>query len=104
MRSSGIKKHSIALAGHRTSVNLEEEFWTSLREIAHKRGTTLPRLIEKIDMERKSDNLASALRIFVLCYYRHHLDQKSEMVAPLAKSFAAPNLPRARSPSAYLHR
>jgi predicted DNA-binding ribbon-helix-helix protein len=82
MKSSDIKKHSIALAGHKTSISLEDEFWKSLREIACERGTTLPRLIEEIDMERKSDNLASALRIFVLRYYRDQLGQKSEMVVP----------------------
>jgi predicted DNA-binding ribbon-helix-helix protein len=80
MKSSDIKKHSIALAGHKTSISLEDEFWKSLQEIAHERGTTLPRLIEEIDMERKSDNLASALRIFVLRYYRAALDQKGEIV------------------------
>ena len=82
MKSSDIKKHSIALAGHKTSISLEDEFWKSLREIAHERGTTLPRLIEEIDMERKSDNLASALRIFVLRYYRDQVDNKGQVVVP----------------------
>jgi predicted DNA-binding ribbon-helix-helix protein len=83
MRPSGIKKHSIALAGHRTSVNLEDQFWQGLRDIADERGTTLPKLIDEIDMERKSENLASALRVFVLHYYRDQLDQQNKMVAPL---------------------
>ena len=83
MQSSGIKRHSIDLAGHKTSVSLEDEFWKSLREIAGGRGKSLSRLIDEIDVERKFENLSSAIRLFVLRYYRDQLDQQNEMVAPL---------------------
>ena len=82
MKTSGIKKRSIRIAGHNTSVSIEDEFWDSLREIARQRGTTLPRLIDDIDMEKKSENLASALRIFVLRYYRDQVDNKGQVVVP----------------------
>jgi predicted DNA-binding ribbon-helix-helix protein len=67
---STIVKRSVYLAGHKTSVSLEGDFWEALREIADKRGETLPRLIASIDAERKSANLSSNLRLFVLQYYQ----------------------------------
>ena len=82
MKTSSIKKRSIRIAGHNTSVSIEDEFWDSLREIARQRGTTLPRLIDDIDMEKKSENLASTLRIFVLRYYRDQVDNKGQVVVP----------------------
>ena len=83
MHSSGIKKRSIVIAGHKTSVSLEDEFWEGLREIAGERGKTVSRLLDEIDTERKFENLSSALRLFVLRYYRDQPDQQGEMVAPL---------------------
>jgi predicted DNA-binding ribbon-helix-helix protein len=82
MQCSGIKKRSVVLAGHKTSVSLEDEFWKSLREIAAGHGKTLSRLIDEIDVERKFENLSSALRLFVLRYYRDQPDQQNE-IAPL---------------------
>jgi len=63
-------KRSITLDGHRTSIALEEAFWQGLEEIAAAHGASLPRLITAIDRERGSENLASALRLAVLEYYR----------------------------------
>src|SRR4249919_2562995 len=83
LQSSGIKRRSIDLAGHKTSVSLEEEFWKSLREIARGRGKNLSELLAKIDGDRQSANLSSAIRLFVLRFYRDQVDQKGEMVAPL---------------------
>ncbi len=60
-----IRKHSIAIAGHATSVSLEEEFWVALQEIAGRRGVTLAGLIADVDRER-GGNLSSALRLLVL--------------------------------------
>ena len=65
-----MKKRSITLAGHRTSVLLEDAYWESLEEIALKRDSSLQKLVEKIDASRESANLSSALRVFVLNYYR----------------------------------
>ena len=66
-----VVKHSVNL-DHRTSISLEEVFWTALKDIAHERGETVKHLITSIDTNRQSANLSSALRIFVL---RHYMDQ-----------------------------
>ena len=60
-------KHSFSLAGHRTSVALEPEFWQALTDIAERRGTILSSLVADLDAERQPDEpLASRLRIFAL--------------------------------------
>ena len=60
-------KHSFSLAGHRTSVALEQEFWDALTDIAAARGTILSALVAELDREREPDQpLASRLRIFAL--------------------------------------
>jgi predicted DNA-binding ribbon-helix-helix protein len=64
-------KHSLTLHGHRTSVSLEEPFWEALRTIAAERGQTLNQLAAEIDDARSGDEgLASAIRVFVLAFYR----------------------------------
>jgi predicted DNA-binding ribbon-helix-helix protein len=63
-------KRSITIAGHRTSVSLEEPFWSALRELAKKRGVTFATLVAEIDGKRKNRNLSSALRVYILEYYR----------------------------------
>ena len=68
---STIVKRSIVLVGHKTSVSLEDAFWTALREIAIARGTTLSTIVSSIDAERQQGNLSSAIRLFVLNYYRN---------------------------------
>lgn len=68
-----IRKRSVVIAGHPTSLTLEEAFWEDLREIARRRGTSLNALVGAIDAERRG-NLSSALRLFVLdCYRRGEL-------------------------------
>ncbi|KQU51879.1 hypothetical protein ASG72_10310 [Bosea sp. Leaf344] len=64
------RKRSLSIAGHRTSVSLEEPFWTGLREIAAERNLPLTALIAEIDLARAEDNLSSALRLHVLAHYR----------------------------------
>jgi predicted DNA-binding ribbon-helix-helix protein len=65
-----IRKHSVTVAGHRTSLSLEAAFWDQLKRIAEERGLSLNRLIEEIDRARLADspaaNLSSAARVFVL--------------------------------------
>lgn len=61
-----MKKRSITIAGHRTSVALEQEFWDEIDVLAKKQELTLTQLIEKIDETRTTENLASALRLAVL--------------------------------------
>ena len=68
---SGIAKHSVVIAGRRTSVSLEDEFWDDMRQIARGRGETLSELITSIDADRQpARNLSSATRLFVLGIYR----------------------------------
>jgi predicted DNA-binding ribbon-helix-helix protein len=65
-----VVKRSIMVAGHRTSVAIEDAFWQALKEIAASRGMTLSDLVTNIDTERQHDNLSSAIRVFVLEYFR----------------------------------
>lgn len=60
-----IKKRSVDIAGHRTSVSLEAPFWDALTAIAERRGVSVNQLIADIDKDRQG-NLSSALRVFVL--------------------------------------
>jgi predicted DNA-binding ribbon-helix-helix protein len=65
-----VLKRSLVIAGHKTSVSLENEFWNSLKEIASERGMMLGELIRTIDANRNHANLSSAIRLFVLGVYR----------------------------------
>lgn len=65
-----IKKHSLSLFGHRTSISLEEEFWAALTHIAETKNLSLQALIESIDTSRKGKNLSSTLRVYVLNFYK----------------------------------
>jgi predicted DNA-binding ribbon-helix-helix protein len=70
---SRVLKRSVIIAGHKTSVSVEDEFWATLKEIAGERGMTLAAMIGAIDGGRKHANLSSALRLFVLGFYRDQL-------------------------------
>ena len=70
--------HSIIIDGHKTSVSLEEVYWKGLREIAEERGETLSHLIAGIDTNRQNAILSSAIRHFVLGFYRDHRPIDSE--------------------------
>jgi len=61
-----MKKRSINIAGHSTSVALEPEFWAELEAIAAQGDMSMAKLIEEIDNSRETTNLASALRLHVL--------------------------------------
>ena len=67
---SPVVKRSIVIAGHKTSVSLEDAFWKGLKEIASERELTLSALVSTIDSDRVTGNLSSAVRLFVLDYYR----------------------------------
>ena len=67
---SSVIKRSIVVAGHKTSVSLEDAFWKSLKEIAGQRDMTLADLVAAIDGNREHANLSSAIRLFVLGVYR----------------------------------
>ena len=72
---STIVKRSIVVAGHKTSVSLEDAFWRGLKEIARERNMTLSDLVGSIDSSRQQGNLSSAIRLFVLSHYRSGLDE-----------------------------
>jgi predicted DNA-binding ribbon-helix-helix protein len=64
---SGLERHSFSLAGHRTSVALEPEFWEVLRRLAEQRKSSLSQLVTSADNERSAgQGLASALRLLAL--------------------------------------
>ncbi|MBP7721902.1 MAG: ribbon-helix-helix domain-containing protein [Alphaproteobacteria bacterium] len=66
-----MKKRSVKVSGHLTSVSLEEEFWQELRKLAKAEKLSLNGLIAKIDKQR-SGNLSSALRVYVLRQLRQN--------------------------------
>jgi predicted DNA-binding ribbon-helix-helix protein len=66
MMKSSIVKRSIVIDGHKTSVSLEDAFWTVLKDIAHAECMTVSKVVADIDKKRKLGNLSSALRLFVL--------------------------------------
>lgn len=69
-----VVKHSLAIAGHRTSVSLEDAFWRRLQELAASRGLSVSALAAEIDARRGDANLSSAMRVYLL-----------ETLAPIAE-------------------
>jgi predicted DNA-binding ribbon-helix-helix protein len=63
---TAIVKRSLTIAGHRTSVSLEDAFWTALKQIAARDGTSVAGLVAEIDAAREGVNLSSAIRVHVL--------------------------------------
>jgi predicted DNA-binding ribbon-helix-helix protein len=84
---STVSKRSIVIAGHKTSVSLEDDFWNGLREIARSRQKTLSDLIASIDGDRQHGNLSSCLRLFVLDHYITRLSGR--VAAPLVTAAPA---------------
>lgn len=76
-KKSPITKRSVNLDGHKTSVSLENAFWDALKQIAAGKNIAIHELIFKINNERKLGGLSSALRLFVLEYYRQKAAAKS---------------------------
>ncbi len=62
---SALRKHSVLIAGHATSISIENIFWRELTRIAEARGVSLNTLIAEIDATR-SGNLSSAIRVFIV--------------------------------------
>jgi predicted DNA-binding ribbon-helix-helix protein len=94
MKSSVVKR-SVAVAGHKTSVSLEDAFWKCLKEIAGNRQTNLSDLVAVIDSQRQHSNLSSAIRLFVLDFYRTQLSESEmhnahEMMAHTARAYSQP--------------
>ncbi len=64
--TDGSPKRSITIAGHRTSLSLEPEFWNALKELAKNQSLSTAQLITQIDSTRNKRNLSSACRVYVL--------------------------------------
>src|SRR3954469_11669617 len=73
-----VVKRSIVIAGHKTSVSLEDAFWRSLKQIAHERRMTLSDLVATIDTGRQHGNLSSGIRLFVLEHFQAQQDRNAE--------------------------
>ena len=73
-RDGAVAKRSLDVAGHRTSISLEQAFWSGLRDIAAERGLSVAALVAEVDRARGPSNLSSALRVFVLARYRGIVD------------------------------
>jgi predicted DNA-binding ribbon-helix-helix protein len=71
-----ITKRSVVIAGHKTSISVEDDFWSSFRDIAQQRHETVCQLVSSINAQRTHPNLSSAIRLFVLGFYRNQFDQK----------------------------
>ncbi len=83
---SRLVRRSVTVAGRKVTFNLEEAYWRGLKEMAAWRDMTLSDLVASIDGGANSENLASAIRLFVLNFYRHQLfaaDHLLRSVAPL---------------------
>jgi predicted DNA-binding ribbon-helix-helix protein len=67
---SQVVKRSVVIDGHKTSICLEDAFWSNLKAIAQAQGATVNQTVSRIDGTRKQGNLSSAIRLFVLDYVR----------------------------------
>jgi predicted DNA-binding ribbon-helix-helix protein len=84
---STVLKRSIVIDRRKTSISIEDVFWTSIKDIARARSVTLSELIASIDQARGAGtNLSSAIRVFILDHYRRRLEElgggKSEQAHP----------------------
>jgi len=95
---SPVVKRSIVIAGHKTSVSLEDAFWKGLKDIASGRDMTLSELVAAIDTDRRHGNLSSAIRLFVLDHYRGlHGEEKSGRNPTRELLAARPSAPMLRA-------
>jgi predicted DNA-binding ribbon-helix-helix protein len=65
LRRTGVVKRSLVIAGHRTSISLEDAFWRGLKALAERRSQSINALVAEIDAARGQANLSSAIRLFV---------------------------------------
>ena len=93
---SSVAKRSVTIAGHKTSITLEDAFWSGLKEIANRRDISVSDLLAAIDSEREEGNLSSAIRLFVLDCYRNQLleqvkrDRTREVLAKVLRGTGDP--------------
>ena len=89
---SPVLKRSVRLAGNKTSISLENQFWNCLREIARSENIAVDTLIERIDIDRARHNLSSAVRIFVLEHFRTRANRATLTREDLTASSTGPVL------------
>lgn len=84
-----VVKRSIVIAGHKTSVSLEDAFWSELKDIAEQKDQTLSAVVGDIDTRRHQGNLSSAIRLFVLDNARSRAMQQQSARAGMAMPASA---------------
>jgi predicted DNA-binding ribbon-helix-helix protein len=72
--NSTVKKRSIVVGSHKTSISLEDIFWTSLKQIARERAMTVSAIIGVLDASHERGNLSSTIRVFVLEHYQNRAE------------------------------
>jgi predicted DNA-binding ribbon-helix-helix protein len=77
---SPVIKRSVVIDGHKTSVSLEDAFWSGLKQIARAQQATLSDMVAEIDKTRQHGNLSSALRLFVLDWVRAPATKRTNVV------------------------
>jgi predicted DNA-binding ribbon-helix-helix protein len=82
--NSTVRKRSLILGGHKTSVSLEDPFWAALKEIARDQRMSASQLAARIDGSREHQNLSSAIRLFVLNHYRSQVMARAELMRSAA--------------------
>jgi predicted DNA-binding ribbon-helix-helix protein len=81
---SKVRHRSVTIRHRRTSVCVEDAFWNCLKEIAESRKQPMKDLIEEIDRKRKFANLSSAIRLFVLQFYKDQFDRRRSEESKIA--------------------
>ena len=81
---SAVTKRSVVIGGHKTSVSLEEPFWSEVRAIADSEQITVSNLLRRIDRERSNANLSSAIRVYVLEHVRDKVRRMRRELEPEA--------------------
>jgi len=91
-------RRSVVIKGRKTSLTLEEPFWAGLREIAGQRGYTISRLVARIASERTGPNLPSAIRLYVLTYFKASTEQATNInqTETAARSYSPSSARRGR--------
>ncbi len=74
---TAVRKHSIYIRRRKTSISMEDDFWFGLLKIAAAKKTTVPALVGRIDGNRKTVNLSSAIRMFVFKFFKAYRNPKS---------------------------
>jgi predicted DNA-binding ribbon-helix-helix protein len=91
---SPVVKRSIVVGRHKTSISIEDAFWSGMKDISGERGNTLSELVTEIDGNRQQGNLSSAIRLFVLDHYKSrvgrapgqskHEEERAPILQPVA--------------------